>query len=97
MRGTDLGAPGDTTAVQRPNDFAQQLASRVERVIVYGLESAPSKVVVHDGHARDAKFTYIPAQKRRATRDDSSELVAATLVVHDPGPRIASDWDIEIV
>lgn len=97
VRGTDLGAPGDTTAVQRPNDFAQQLASRVERVIVYGLESAPSKVVVHDGHARDAKFTYIPAQKRRATRDDSSELVAATLVVHDPGPRIASDWDIEIV
>lgn len=97
LRHADLGASSDTTAMQAPNAFAENLTARVERVIVYGLESAPKKVVVHDGQAREVRFTYTPAQKRRPTGIDTSDLIAATLVIHNPATRISSDWDIEIM
>ncbi|WFD34956.1 glucan 1,3-alpha-glucosidase [Malassezia cuniculi] len=83
--------------VASASSYASKHTARVERVIIYGLDKEPKKVVVHDGQAREVKFSYTPSQKRRATSDDSSELVSASLVIHNPSTRISADWDIEIV
>lgn len=73
------------------NAFKTSIADvRVEKIVVYGLKSKPSKVSLSSGQEAEWEFTPGAAAK------GSDEAVASSLLIRDPAVKIVNDWIIEV-
>lgn len=72
------------------NPFKESVSNvRVEKIVVYGLKSKPSKVALANGDEVEWNFV-------AGTSAKSGEGVASALTLRDPAVRIVEDWSIEI-
>jgi mannosyl-oligosaccharide alpha-1,3-glucosidase len=81
---------GAVIPVGAPNSFADSIAQvRVEKIVVYGLKSKPSKVALTNGDEVEWQFMAGTAAK-------GGEGIASTLTIREPAVKIVEDWSIEI-
>lgn len=74
------------------NAFKTSIADvRVEKIVVYGLQSKPTRVTLASGH--DAEWEFTPG----AAAKGNEEAIASSLVIRDPAVKIVEDWNIEVV
>jgi alpha 1,3-glucosidase len=82
---------GAIVPIDGPNAFKDFIKDvRVEKVVVYGLKSKPSKVALDNGTELEWEFKAGTAAK------GSGEGVASSLTLRDPGVKIVEDWSIDI-
>lgn len=79
------------------NAYVRSTRARVERIVVLGLEQAPSSVTAIDsaGNATPLEFTWRAAEKVTHSDTDSSQMRASELTIRDPRVLIADDWIVE--
>jgi mannosyl-oligosaccharide alpha-1,3-glucosidase len=81
---------GAVIPVGAPNSFTDSIAQvRVEKIVVYGLKSKPSKVALANGDEVEWQFMAGTAAK-------GGEGIASTLTIREPAVKIVEDWSIEI-
>jgi alpha 1,3-glucosidase len=83
---------GAVVPFQGENKFRDSISVvRVEKIVVYGLKSKPTKVTSKDG--QELEWDFVPGVAAKA----STEGVASTLTIRDPKFRIVEDWKLEII
>ncbi|KAG6333168.1 hypothetical protein ID866_5923 [Astraeus odoratus] len=88
---TTQGGSDDVALYNPANGFAQDISGvRVERVIVFGVDTRPKTVNVGDG--RTVEWEWEEGVGFGATAEGK----AGVLVIRDPAVGIASDWEIVV-
>ena len=81
---------GAVVPVGGANAFKESISNvRVEKIVVYGLKSKPSRVALASG--QDVEWDFVAG-----TSAKSGEGVASALTIRDPAVKIVEDWSIEI-
>jgi alpha 1,3-glucosidase len=81
---------GAVVPIGAPNSFKDSIANvRVEKVVVYGLKSKPSRVALANGDELEWQFT-------AGTSAKSGEGVASALTIRDPAVKVVEGWSIDI-
>ncbi|WFD44250.1 glucan 1,3-alpha-glucosidase [Malassezia psittaci] len=93
---SSLEKAGDALSTQT-NPYVEEFRTRVERIVILGLEDAPHYVQIRNsnGDTDQLDFSWVPTAKVPGSADDSSNLRTSELVIRDPRALIAEDWTIE--
>jgi len=81
---------GAIVPVGGTNAFKDSISNvRVEKLVVYGLKSKPSKVALENGGDVEWEFTAGATAK-------GGEGIASVLTIRDPMVKVVEDWSIEV-